>query len=35
MSKHRILLADDTDDIRAVFQEGWNAAGLKWYSSPP
>jgi len=22
MRKHRILLADDTDDIRAVFQEG-------------
>ncbi len=22
MRKHRILLADDTDDIRVVFQEG-------------
>jgi len=33
MRKHRILLADDTDDIRVAFQEGLEATGLKWY--PP
>jgi len=29
MRKHRILLADDTDDIRAVFQEGLESRGFE------
>jgi hypothetical protein len=35
MRKHRILLADDTDEIRVVFQEGLETTGLQWYPPPP
>ena len=35
MRKHRIPLAEDTDDIRVAFQEGLESHGFEVVPAPP